>query len=199
MNPGDGAAGISAGRSARLLIERHLGLAWVSGEISNFTRAASGHCYFNAQGRAGAGALRALPATGAALDVRAAGTAPVEVRATPTIYEARGEFQLNVDNVRLAGLGALYEQFARLKAQARGRRLVRGRTQARAAGRSRAPSASSRRRRPPRCATSSPRWRRRLPVVPVILYPDAGARCRRRRRDRRGHCRRRTSGPKSTC
>jgi exodeoxyribonuclease VII large subunit len=32
--------------SARLLIERHLGLAWISGEISNFTRAASGHCYF---------------------------------------------------------------------------------------------------------------------------------------------------------
>ena len=32
--------------SARLLIERHLGLAWISGEISGFTRAASGHCYF---------------------------------------------------------------------------------------------------------------------------------------------------------
>ena len=31
---------------ARLLIERHLGLTWVSGEISGFTRAASGHCYF---------------------------------------------------------------------------------------------------------------------------------------------------------
>src|SRR5499427_10627485 len=33
--------------SARLLLERHLGLMWVSGEISNFARAASGHCYFN--------------------------------------------------------------------------------------------------------------------------------------------------------
>src|SRR5215467_10398134 len=33
--------------SARLLLERHLGLMWVSGEISNFSRAASGHCYFN--------------------------------------------------------------------------------------------------------------------------------------------------------
>ncbi len=41
----------------------------------------------------------------------------VEVRATPSIYEARGEFQLNVDTVRLAGVGALYEQFARLKAR----------------------------------------------------------------------------------
>ncbi len=41
----------------------------------------------------------------------------VEVRATPTIYEARGEFQLNVETVRHAGVGALYEQFARLKAR----------------------------------------------------------------------------------
>jgi exodeoxyribonuclease VII large subunit len=41
----------------------------------------------------------------------------VEVRATPTIYEARGEFQLTVEAVRLAGLGALYEKFAALKAK----------------------------------------------------------------------------------
>ena len=33
--------------SARLILERQLGLLWVSGEVSNFTRAASGHCYFN--------------------------------------------------------------------------------------------------------------------------------------------------------
>ena len=32
---------------ARLLVERSLGLAWVSGEISGFSRATSGHCYFN--------------------------------------------------------------------------------------------------------------------------------------------------------
>src|SRR5512140_2939053 len=32
--------------NARLLLERHIGLTWVSGEISGFTRAASGHCYF---------------------------------------------------------------------------------------------------------------------------------------------------------
>ena len=41
----------------------------------------------------------------------------VEVRATPSIFEARGEFQLNVETVRLAGIGALYEKFERLKAR----------------------------------------------------------------------------------
>ena len=39
------------------------------------------------------------------------------MRATPTIYEARGDFQLNVETVRQAGVGALYERFVRLKAR----------------------------------------------------------------------------------
>jgi exodeoxyribonuclease VII large subunit len=103
--------------SARLLIERHLGLTWVSGEISNFTRAASGHCYFNlkdaqAQVRCVLFRMRAQGVPFALRDGLS-----VEVRATPSIYEARGEFQLNVDSVRLAGIGALYEKFARLKAK----------------------------------------------------------------------------------
>ena len=103
--------------SARLLIERHLGLMWVGGEISNFTRAASGHCYFNlkdaqAQVRCVLFRTRAQNVDFALRDGLA-----VEVRATPSIFEARGEFQLNVDNVRLAGVGALYERFARLKAR----------------------------------------------------------------------------------
>lgn len=103
--------------SARLLIERHLGLVWVSGEISNFMRAASGHCYFNlkdpqAQVRC---VLFRQKAQHVGFPLRD-GLA-VEVRATPSIYEARGEFQLNADTIRLAGVGALYEQFERLKAK----------------------------------------------------------------------------------
>ncbi len=103
--------------SARLLIERHLGLVWVSGEISNFTRAASGHCYFNlkdAQAQVRSVMFR-QKAQHVGFPLRD-GLA-VEVRATPSIYEARGEFQLNVDTIRLAGVGALYEQFERLKAK----------------------------------------------------------------------------------
>ena len=103
--------------SARLILERHLGLVWVSGEISNFTRAASGHCYFNlkdtgAQARCVFFRHKAQFAGFALKDGLA-----VEVRATASIYEARGEFQLNVETVRLAGIGALYEKFERLKAK----------------------------------------------------------------------------------
>ncbi len=103
--------------SARLLIERHLGLAWISGEISGFARAASGHCYFMLKDEQAQVRCVLFRHKAQLLDVVLRDGAAVEVRATPTIYEARGEFQLNVETVRLAGQGALYERFARLKAR----------------------------------------------------------------------------------
>ena len=88
--------------SARLLVERQLGLMWIGGEISGCSRAASGHLYFtlkdaHAQVRC---VFFRHKAQGLAFTLRE-GLA-VEVRATPTIYDARGEFQLNVETVRQA-------------------------------------------------------------------------------------------------
>ena len=111
---------MSVGRfvaAARVAIERAIGPTWVAGEVSGFLRAASGHCYFTlkdaqAQVRCVLWRQKAM-----LLDVRLADGMAIEVRASPTIYEARGEFQLTVDAVRLAGAGALYEKFARLKAK----------------------------------------------------------------------------------
>lgn len=158
--------------SARLLIERHLGLAWISGEVSNFTRAASGHAYFllkdeRAQVRCVLFRHKA-PLLGFALH----DGMQVEVRATPTIYEARGEFQLNVETVRLAGVGALYEQFARLKARLeaqgwfapeRKRPLPRF---PRAIGIVTSPQAAA-------LSDVLTTLERRMPSLPVILYPAA--------------------------
>ncbi|MEP7206335.1 MAG: exodeoxyribonuclease VII large subunit [Casimicrobiaceae bacterium] len=103
--------------SARLLLERHLGLAWISGEVSNFTRAASGHCYFNLKDAKAQ--VRCVFFRNKAQFIRFAlkDGVQVELRATPTIYEARGEFQLNVETMRQAGIGQLYERFAELKAR----------------------------------------------------------------------------------
>ena len=74
--------------SARLLLERQLGLLWVAGEISNFTRAASGHCYFNlkdsnAQVRCVFFRYKAQFANFPLKDGLS-----VEVRATPSIFVA---------------------------------------------------------------------------------------------------------------
>ena len=103
--------------SARLAIERAIGPTWVAGEVSGFSRAASGHCYFTLKDAQAQVRCVLWRQKAQLLDVRLADGMAVEVRAAPTIYEARGDFQLNVDTVRLAGLGALYEKFARLKAQ----------------------------------------------------------------------------------
>jgi exodeoxyribonuclease VII large subunit len=103
--------------SARLLLERQLGLLWISGEISDFSRAASGHCYFTLkdQGAQVRCVFFRQKAQFAGFPLR--NGLQIEVRATATIYEARGEFQLNVETARQAGLGALYEKFAKLKAR----------------------------------------------------------------------------------
>ena len=158
--------------SARLLVERQLGLAWISGEISGFTRAASGHCYFmlkDAQAQVRCVLFRQKAQL---LDVVLRDGAAVEVRATPTIYEARGEFQLNVETVRVAGLGALYERFARVKARLEAAGWF-------SAGRKRPLPTSPRRLG----IVTSPRaaalrdvlttLERRFPSLPIILYPAA--------------------------
>jgi len=103
--------------SARMVLERQLGLCWIGGEVSNYYRAASGHLYFVLKD--GEAQVRCVLYRSKAqfLDFALKDGQRVEVRAVPTLYEPKGEFQLGVETVRLSGLGALYEQFARRKAR----------------------------------------------------------------------------------
>jgi len=142
----------------------------VAGEISNFKRYESGHCYFtlkDAQAQVDCVIFRHR--------AQLQGWAPrdgmqVEVRALPTLYEARGKFQLSVEVMRRAGLGALYEAFERLKAKlqqeglfdpARKRPLPRF---PRAIGVVTSPQAAAL-----RDVLST--LRRRMPRLPVVIYP----------------------------
>jgi exodeoxyribonuclease VII large subunit len=102
-------------RMARNAIEQNLPLLWVAGEISNLTQAASGHVYFSLKDE-GAQVRCAVWRNRAQLvGFRLANGMRVEARALATLYEPRGDYQLNVDTLRQAGIGALYEAFARLK------------------------------------------------------------------------------------
>ena len=97
------------------LLERSFPLSWISGEVSNFTRAASGHWYFTLKDDAAQ--VRAVMFRGRA---QYAGFIPregdkVEVRALVTLYGARGDYQINVEAIRRAGVGTLFEAFLRLK------------------------------------------------------------------------------------
>jgi exodeoxyribonuclease VII large subunit len=104
-------------RSVRDTLERRFPLAWVSGEISNFRPAASGHWYFTLKDDAAQVDCVMFRGRTAALDWRPEDGMRVEARALPTLYEPRGRFQLNVEHMRRAGLGPLYERFLRLKAK----------------------------------------------------------------------------------
>jgi exodeoxyribonuclease VII large subunit len=103
--------------SARHVLERNLGLVWVAGEVSNFSRATSGHCYFHLKDAQAQVRCVFFRHRAQFSDCTLENGLAVEVRAVPSMYEPRGEFQLNVETVRLAGRGALYERFARLKAR----------------------------------------------------------------------------------
>ncbi len=94
--------------------------AWVEGEISNWSRASSGHCYFTLKD---AGAeLRCVMWKNAALALRfrPADGNQVLAHGRLGVYEQRGGLQLYVDHLEPAGVGALYQEFERLKARLEG-------------------------------------------------------------------------------
>lgn len=157
-------------RIARELLEQGLPLLWVSGEISNLRIAGSGHCYFSLKDREAQVSCVFFRSKFSLLGWLPENGSQVEVHALPTLYEARGEFQLCVEMMRRAGLGSLFEAFDRLKTKLERKGLF-----------------SAARKRPipnfPRCIgviTSRQAAAlsdvlsilgRRMPSIPVLLYP----------------------------
>ena len=104
-------------RSARDLIERRFPLLWVAGEICDVTPARSGHLYFVLKDEQAQVDCVMFRSRAALLDWTPREGMRVEVCALVTLYEPRGRFQLNIEGMRQAGLGPLYERFLRLKAK----------------------------------------------------------------------------------
>ena len=101
------------------LVGAGIGACTVRGEISGFSRAASGHCYFNLKDADGGSALIRCAMFRRAASLLAFAPADgqlVELRGRIGVYEPRGELQFVVEAIQRAGAGALYEQFLRLKA-----------------------------------------------------------------------------------
>lgn len=157
-------------RMARRALESQLPLLWVEGEVSNFTRAASGHWYFslkdvNAQ-------VRCVMFRGRNqfADFTPANGDHVEIRALPSLYEARGEFQLGAEAIRRAGAGRLYEAFLKLKAKLEAEGLFDPMTKRalprfpRTVGIVTSPQAAA-------LHDVLTALARRMPGLPVILYP----------------------------
>ncbi len=89
----------------------------VKGEISGFSRAASGHCYFSLKDEQGQIRCAMFKRAAQMVDFSPRDGELVEVIGKLGVYEQRGDLQLIVDSMQRAGQGALFEQFLRLKAQ----------------------------------------------------------------------------------
>ena len=89
----------------------------VQGEISGFSRAASGHCYFSLKDDDGQIRCAMFRRAATMLDFSPRDGQRVELRGRLGVYEARGELQLIVESMRQAGQGTLFEQFLKLKAK----------------------------------------------------------------------------------
>lgn len=89
----------------------------VAGEITGFTRAASGHCYFSLKDDSGQIRCAMFRRAASLLDFPVRDGDRVEVRGRVGVYEPRGELQLVVESLRPAGQGTLFEQFFKLKAK----------------------------------------------------------------------------------
>lgn len=142
----------------------------LTGEITGFTRAASGHCYFTLKDDTGQLRCAMFRRAASLLDFAPRDGQAVRVHGRVGVYEARGDLQMVVERMAPAGQGALFEQFLQRKARLEGEGLFD-------AGRKRPLPAW------PRgigvvTSPDAAAWhdvmtalRRRVPHIPVVLAP----------------------------
>lgn len=157
---------------AKQLLENCFQGVWVSGEVSNLTKAASGHYYFALKDQQAQVRCALFKFIAQQLPTPLKEGDHLEVRGKISIYEARGEFQITVQEVRQIGLGQLYERYEKLKLQLQQEGLF-------------APEHKKRLPEKPRkigvvtsLAAAALRdvvttLKRRAPHIPVIVYPTA--------------------------
>ena len=157
-------------RRVRATIEQNLPLTWVAGEMSNLRRYDSGHWYFTLKDAAAQVDCVMFRHKAQHIDWQPVDGMQVEVRAAATVYEARGKYQLNVEAMRRAGLGALYEAFEKLKAKLDHEGLFAEERKReipafpRAIGVVTSPQAAALR-------DVLTTLKRRMPSIPVVIYP----------------------------
>jgi len=89
----------------------------VRGELSGFSRAASGHCYFSLKDTSGQLRCAMFKRAASGLDFAPRDGELVEVQGRLGVYEPRGDLQLIIEGMRRAGQGSLFEEFLKLKAK----------------------------------------------------------------------------------
>jgi exodeoxyribonuclease VII large subunit len=159
-------------RRARNLLEANLELLWVRGELSNVVRAASGHWYFSLKDDAAQVRCVMFRNRAQGLGFNPEAGMQVEIRALPSLYEPRGDFQLGVEQMRRAGQGALSEAFEKLKAKLAREGLFEAENKKPLPAFPRAIGiVTSLQAAALRDVLST--LKRRAPMIPVVIYPTA--------------------------
>ncbi|MEY4357219.1 MAG: hypothetical protein RL469_545, partial [Pseudomonadota bacterium] len=104
-------------REVRQLLEHGMPVIWIEAELSNFSRPASGHWYFSLKDRDAQVRCAMFKARNAVLRFTPTDGQLVLARGRVGVYEARGEYQLIVEHLEDAGIGALRRDFDRLRAK----------------------------------------------------------------------------------
>jgi exodeoxyribonuclease VII large subunit len=104
-------------REVRLLLERGLTVIWLEAELSNFTQPASGHWYFTLKDKEAQIRGAMFRQRNMNLGFTPKSGQLVLVRGRVSLYEPRGDYQMLVEHLEEAGVGALKREFERLKAQ----------------------------------------------------------------------------------
>ena len=102
-------------REVKQLLQQNFPLMWVEGELSNVARPASGHIYFSLKDSHAQVRCAMFRNANRALPFKPEDGMQVLVRARVGVYEPRGEYQLTVEHMEEAGVGALQRKFEALK------------------------------------------------------------------------------------
>ncbi len=157
-------------RNVKRVLEYNFPAVWVSGEISNLAMPRSGHWYFTLKDDQSQVRCAMFRQSNQRLTFTPNEGMQILVRARVSLYEARGDFQLIVDTMEDAGVGALQRAYEQLKQKLQAQGLF---------------DAQHKKELPeiPRCVgiITSPTGaalqdilnvlKRRFPALPVIIYP----------------------------
>ena len=102
-------------RKVKDLLEVHLPLIWVEGEISNFSKPSSGHWYFTLKDENAQIRCAMFRSRNSIVSFKPSNGDHVRLRARVSLYEGRGDYQLIVEHAEDVGFGLLQRRYEELK------------------------------------------------------------------------------------
>ncbi|AKO65132.1 hypothetical protein VI34_01345 [Methylophilales bacterium MBRSG12] len=102
-------------RIVKNILLSHLEKVWIGGEVSNFVEASSGHWYFSLKDSSAQIRCTMFKGYNHLSSITPKNGDQIEAFGAISLYEARGDYQINIEQVREKGTGNLFEKFLQLK------------------------------------------------------------------------------------